>query len=40
MAVRHQGGPFGAAGDILELRERLRLVRAKDCWTCDQSSSP
>ena len=30
MAVRHEGGPLGTAGDVLELRERVRLVLAED----------
>ena len=30
MAVRHQRGALGAAGDVLELRERVRLVLAED----------
>ena len=30
VAVRHQRGALGAAGDVLELRQRVRLVLAED----------
>ena len=30
VAVRHERGPLGAAGNVLELRERVRLVLAED----------
>ena len=46
VAVRHEGRPLGAAGDVLELRERVRLVRAEDgdvvhgcCLSCCLSAS-
>ena len=35
MPVGHQRGALGAAGDVLELRERVRLVLAEDTMIVD-----